>query len=600
MRRFGLIVLLLILVLGSVWTYRMFVRPPQRKALWQNIPASAAVWFYTPSFARTWKSFRSHPLWEVWQKSPHLSQSFETARNWDSLLRKYPTLFEWLGDRGVLVSLHPVGREWEALYLLEAPFLAKLGDWRGEMAQQAQRFGWQVTLVEKDGYTLWKLPEGYLAPAGEMLIFSARAELLVQVLKGQEVLSPPWDWSASGWQGNEPILYIGWQGEKLAELFGLSALAALRTLSWGEGRLYLTDEGLSLKGQALTEAPLWKALSPLQNSPTDILPQTTSLVAALTLKDPVSYYQTQLLPHWKKDIETAEKWLGLSFEESFIQHLSGDVILAAIPQPILLLRLRDAPAFSKSLDKFHRRLRSRTPLKDKPLTHRGYVIHHIEVKGLFRWLLGKYFSGWEAPYVVQVGDWVAIAQRPEPLQSFLNAAIERRFLSERVSWTQALPLERSSFALYLLANPSEWLSAFVPASAVPQWRAELTPWESGAFAIDQPKTGHLRYELLLRLRTSNSTPSDNLSSPPLALPVLHKEDSLQENVQEEYYPNGVLKKRAFIVNGELEGEYVEYHPNGLIKVQGYYEQGKKVGVWRYYDKKGTLLREETWSLDTAE
>jgi antitoxin component YwqK of YwqJK toxin-antitoxin module len=50
----------------------------------------------------------------------------------------------------------------------------------------------------------------------------------------------------------------------------------------------------------------------------------------------------------------------------------------------------------------------------------------------------------------------------------------------------------------------------------------------------------------------------------------------------------------------LEGEYVEYHPNGLIKVQGYYEQGKKVGVWRYYDKKGTLLREETWSLDAAE
>jgi uncharacterized protein len=71
-------------------------------------------------------------------------------------------------------------------------------------------------------------------------------------------------------------------------------------------------------------------------------------------------------------------------------------------------------------------------------------------------------------------------------------------------------------------------------------------------------------------------------------------------VQEEYYPNGVLKKRAFVVNGELEGEYVEYHPNGLIKVQGYYEQGKKVGVWRYYDKKGTLLREETWSVETAE
>lgn len=596
MRRLGLLLIILgIIGLGSVWMYRMFMRPPQHKALWQNIPASAAVWFYMPSFARTWKNFRSHPLWEVWQKSPHLSESFAQARAWDSLLRQYPTLFEWLGDRGVLVSLHPIGRKWEALYLLEAPFLAKVGDWRGEMASLAQRFGWEVQLVERDGYTLWKLPEGYLAPAGEMLLFSEEPALIVQVLKGQALLASPWDWSPSAWEGRQPILYIGWQGERLAELFGLPALEALRTLTWGEGRLHLTDEGLSLKGYVQTDDPLWQALSLLQHNPPDILPTDASLVAALTLKEPLHYYRTLLLPRYQKDIETAEKWLGLSFEESFIQHLSGDVILSAIPQPILLLRLRDAPAFSKNLNTFHRRLRSRTPLRNQPVAYRGYLIHHLEVKGLFRWLLGKYFANWDAPYLVQVGDWVVIARQPEPLQAFIRATIERRFLSERLSWSSLLSQEKSAFGLYIDARAVEWLPAFLPASTIATWQTELAPWESGAFAIGPSESGRLRYELLLRLAPPSAPPPQQTTTPALSLPTPDREDSLQE----EYYPNGVLKKRAFLVNSQLEGEYVEYHPNGLIKVQGYYEQGKKVGIWRYYDKKGTLLREETWSADTT-
>jgi len=597
MRRLGLLLIILgIIGLGSVWMYRMFMRPPQHKALWQNIPASAAVWFYTPSFARTWKNFRSHPLWEVWQKSPHLSESFAQARAWDSLLRQYPTLFEWLGDRGVLVSLHPIGRKWEALYLLEAPFLAKVGDWRGEMASLAQRFGWEVQLVERDGYTLWKLPEGYLAPAGEMLLFSEEPALIVQVLKGQALLASPWDWSPSAWEGRQPILYIGWQGERLAELFGLPALEALRTLTWGEGRLHLTDEGLSLKGYVQTDDPLWQSLSPLQHNPPDILPTDASLVAALTLKEPLHYYRTLLLPRYQKEIETAEKWLGLSFEESFIQHLSGDVILSAIPQPILLLRLRDAPAFSQNLNTFHRRLRSRTPLRNQPVAYRGYLIHHLEVKGLFRWLLGKYFANWDAPYLVQVGDWVVIARQPEPLQAFIRATIERRFLSERLSWSSLLSQEKIAFGLYIDARAVEWLPAFLPASTIATWQTELAPWESGAFAIGPSESGRLRYELLLRLAPPSAPPPQQTTTPALSLPTPDREDSLQE----EYYPNGVLKKRAFLVNSQLEGEYVEYHPNGLIKVQGYYEQGKKVGIWRYYDKKGTLLREETWSADTTQ
>jgi hypothetical protein len=218
------------------------------------------------------------------------------------------------------------------------------------------------------------------------------------------------------------------------------------------------------------------------------------------------------------------------------------------------------------------------------------------VKGLFRWLLGKYFANWDAPYLAQVGDWVVIARQPEPLQAFIRATIERRFLSERLSWASLLSQEKIAFGLYIDAKSVRWLPAFLPASTIATWQTELAPWESGAFAIGPSESGRLRYELLLRLAPPSAPPPQQTTAPALSLPTPDREDSLQE----EYYPNGVLKKRAFLVNSQLEGEYVEYHPNGLIKVQGYYEQGKKVGIWRYYDKKGTLLREETWSTDTIQ
>ncbi len=599
MRRFTLLIVLAIVVLGGVWMYRRFMQPPRRAALWQNVPDNAALWVYTSSFTRTWKGLRNHPLWEIWQKSPHLAESFQVAKAWDSLLHSYSVFFDWFGDRAVLVSLHLEGSRWESLYLLEAPFLAKVGDWRSEMARLAQQLGWSVQLVEKEGYTLWKVPQGYLAPAGTILAFSESAGLLAHFLRGRSVASPPWDWSESLWEGTPPSLHIGWQGNLLVQLFGLASLEALCTLRWGECRLYLAEEGLSLKGQAWPEGPLWEALAPLQHGPADITPITTGLTAAFAFQEPVKYYQTYLYPQYQADIRAAERWLGLSFQESFIQHLSGEVVVAAVPEPLLLLRLRDAPAFAKALSQFHKRLKARTPLRDRPLLYRGYPLHHIEVKGLFRWLLGRYFTGWEAPYFVQVGDWVGISQAPKALERFIDANIERRYMSEKVSLGTDLSREKSLLLLYLQSKSPDWLSAFLPPTQAASWRAELKPWESAWLGLISPEKDRLRYQLSLRLASAEAPASPALASQTPAVPTVSLEkDSLGESFQEEYYSNGVLKKRALLIGGTLEGEYVEYHSNGVIKVQGYYEQGRKVGTWRYYDKKGELLREETWSADS--
>lgn len=602
MRRLGLILILLTLVLGSVWMYQRFQRPAPRKALWQNVPDDAALWFYAPSFAQLWKNLRTHPLWQVWQRSPHLKESYELARSWDSLLQENQRLFEWLGDRAIQVSFHLEGQRWVALYLIEAPFLAQIGDWRTEMAQLAQRFGWPLKLVEVEGYALWRISEGYLVPAGQFLAYSESPKLLIRFLQGKETANPPWDWGGSPWETSRPWLYIGWNGPRLAQLLANPALTALATLQWGSLEVRPLDEGLSLRGQCWPNDTLWANLRTLNYNPFDLPLPATYVLTAFSFQNPSAYYDTYLYPRWEKEIQTAENWLDLSFRKLFIEALTGDIVFLAQPSPLLLLKLRDPAEFEKGLDLLHKRLRRRSPFKDRPRSYRGYAIHHLEVKGFFRWLLGRYFQNWQAPYLAIQGEWVGIAQEPQVLETWLDANLSQHLLSERLTWYAKAAPEQTLVTVYLGVHPTQWLKAFIPeAQAQARWRAELEPWDNLQLALRPASSKHLEAELTIRLRTSEGIPTEN---PPLEAfrpatpPSAQPEDSLQETLEEEYYPNGVLKKRAIRIRALLEGEYVEYHPNGTLKVQGYYEQGQKVGTWRYYDQNGQLLREETWSVES--
>jgi len=87
---------------------------------------------------------------------------------------------------------------------------------------------------------------------------------------------------------------------------------------------------------------------------------------------------------------------------------------------------------------------------------------------------------------------------------------------------------------------------------------------------------------------------------------------------ERYYPDGTLHHKAdylagqkqglelsFYPNGRKEsqtrwtgdtGEGVAFHPNGEIRYTGQWKEGKSHGLWRHYDERGTLQREEFYRL----
>ncbi|MDW8134283.1 MAG: hypothetical protein RMJ66_04380 [Bacteroidia bacterium] len=576
--------------LGGLWVYNHFSYPPRQSKSWQNLPQGYQLVVYVPFFAQSWKAFRHSPLWNIWRESPHLGELFLVGQRWDSLLRKYPLLFEWLGGKGVLIALYPEG----PLYLLEAPFLAKVGDWRGLMQRLVQQYGWPIDLVEREGYALWRLPEGYLVPAGTFLAYAAQPSLLSRFLRGDQVKVPPWNWGEETWGDTSPWLAIGWEGSALYQRLSHPALDFINYLKWGEIRFYLTEEGIVGEGSWIPTREFWDYTVPTSISIAELCPPNTQLLISLKLKDPVNFYRKYLLPNHEKEIKTAEKWLSISFEEQFFQHLSGEVGIAHSRHPFVLLRLKNPEAFGKSLSLLERRIRWRTPLTTRKTSYRGYTIHHIEVKALFKWLLGKAFSDWEAPYAVQVGEWLIAAKVIDPLHAWIDAYLSRRSLYEKADFSPQLSTisPNSLLIAYLQPNPAEWLQEWLSPTSYKSWQKELNPWQSLYFTL-QSSTKSESLACRLQLLWKSFANGDTLPPPPTySLPSFR--DSSIEGTQEEYYPNGVLKRRVTYVEGQMEGEYWEYHPNGTVKVQGYYEQGQKVGKWRYFSSKGELLREENW------
>jgi hypothetical protein len=542
-----------------------------------------------PSFAQSWKTFRHSPLWYILRKSPHLSDLIAEGQAWDSLLRQYPQLFEWLGSRAILISWYPEG----PLYLIEAPFLAKIGDWRGTMQKLAEINRWPIQLIEKEGYPLWQLPTGYLAPAGAILVYAENPALVIRFLRGEGMATPTWAWDTPE---TLPWLIIGWRGPDLRAALQHPALGFLDSLEWCDLHLYLDEESLTAQGTWTFHQGVWTYVSPTSLSIAELCPPTTQLLLTFRLTDPPTFYRKHIRPLYEKEIALAEKWLGLSFESLFFEPLSGEIALAQAREPFLLFRLKDPETFRRSLEKAEKKLIRRTILKNRHIPYRGYTLYHIEVKGLFRWLLGKAFTGWEAPYFTQVGEWLAIAQKPTPLYQWIDAYLARQTLYEKNDFLKAFtqPTSHIVFLTYIQPNPSEWLKFWLTPAQLPRWQEEVAPWQVATFSLSEAQADRLTASFQLTWETTGPLsqetpiPSESLIKIPIS------RDSLLEGPQEEYYPNGVLKRRLTYVEGLLEGEYWEYYPNGIVKVQGFYEQGQKVGRWRYYSSKGELLREENW------
>ena len=62
-----------------------------------------------------------------------------------------------------------------------------------------------------------------------------------------------------------------------------------------------------------------------------------------------------------------------------------------------------------------------------------------------------------------------------------------------------------------------------------------------------------------------------------------------------HYPNGAVKFRGSLVDGEMHGAWEFYRTDGSLMRAGQFDRGKQVGVWRTYDRTGAVVKETDFS-----
>jgi antitoxin component YwqK of YwqJK toxin-antitoxin module len=60
-------------------------------------------------------------------------------------------------------------------------------------------------------------------------------------------------------------------------------------------------------------------------------------------------------------------------------------------------------------------------------------------------------------------------------------------------------------------------------------------------------------------------------------------------------PNGKELSITFFEKGLREGHTIVKHPNGRINYVGEYLHNEQIGIWKFYDEKGKLIKEEDYS-----
>lgn len=72
------------------------------------------------------------------------------------------------------------------------------------------------------------------------------------------------------------------------------------------------------------------------------------------------------------------------------------------------------------------------------------------------------------------------------------------------------------------------------------------------------------------------------------------EDSLRNGKWALFAENGVELSVTHYIHGKKEGHSIVKYPNGMIYYYGEYRNDVKVGLWKTYDSKGKIAKEENF------
>jgi hypothetical protein len=622
------------------------------------IPGSAVYVLETREPIETWKNISGSAMWKHMQKNSWFAQITSSANSLDSLLRDNDQLSGLLGSRTLLISTHSTGfKQYDFIFLADfgnASGIKFLEEYITTFSAKGLTFS-RIKIEDSDVIKMFddtKKTTLYIALIESYLVASYDMGLIKSSLAcrhGKSLAdSPLFIKSMEDVQDkgdirivlNYPVL----DEHLLCYMDGRNEYVSYLSEALTTSALYLKQEEEMMKIQGYTYVndsmdSYLKALAMSGKGGNDIAslaPERTAFYFGMSFNSFSEFFanveynikkDVKDYKEYEENVKTVENYLKINIKENFLSWIGDEVAILQLKsygsgldnEVALVLKAKNIETAKKQLDFVEKMIRRRTPVKFKEVMYRDYRISYLSVKGLFKVLLGKFFSRYDKPYYTIINDKVIFSNHPQVLESIIDDYLNDNTLAKQEHYKQFRKNfeDESSVFVYIntpvlftslknLANPETKIKMETNKQFITCFNDigfQLYP-DKGRFKtiIAEQFVEPAEEEVNIEQEQKNETKikadsvkkeiSDkNISADPFQLPYIYAKNP-NDRVYREYYADSTLMYEVELKYGFKDGDFKEFHPNGELKLKGKFKKDKRVGTWKAYNERGELLEKK--------
>lgn len=639
---------LLIIILSIalvIALYLLFLRP-EKAPLFDYVPESAFLMFYTNDFKDTWEDFRETDTWDIISEQQFLDSSLEQINKLDSIIRENKFFDRVLADHSLLVSFHPVDKEGlKPVFYLDLMEFSKLRFSYDMLERKYLREeGFETRAkISFNGETVYEIIKGdskyFVSILDNVLLMSTDKKLIDEVIKGEE----------NNWVKEESFtnlddefrkrsniqLYINFSQInsvlETRELNPENYKLWVNPLEYGVYNIEIKDDFIQFTG-GISAVPhshgylnAFREVDIGRSDALKIISEDIATYNAYTFDDfndfnrnfkrELAAIDDEAYSQYISTLDNIEKQFDIDIQEHLFNWIGEEIVLGKLKPKIgvsgmsdmfLAVKASNIKTAQKMLDAIIQKVSDESPLKIRERAYRGHDIKYLDIKNFFKLFAGDLFEKMEWPYFTIVDDYVVFSNSVNNLTTLLDHASEGKTLEYDKTYNDVINKSRhkGNIRLYFSA-PELYKTVYYHTDAHTQnflsrYRDLLLYMEAIGVTI-KPLKDIYESEMNIKLNTEKKGLPDlmefeNYASKPQNEMIANKEfkvDLQSMEIADDstgsvkiLYPDSTLWYEGNVSDGEPDKLWRGFYESGKLKSSVIYKKGKvdNYAVF-YYDNK---------------
>ena len=639
--------IILLIILAAFGAYLLWLKWSPNKFVdgYYLVPNDAVMVVETQDPINHWQTFSASNLWQGIKTFPAFAEITESADLMDDVIKSNQQVFALLGQKHLLISAHMTkAKDYDFVYYADMKEASKSDVLKASLTSIIKQFDYTHTVRTYNGIEVNEFldPKSRdvlsIAFINNYLVCSYSKLLIDKVVDAS--LNPSAQTgldtrftevnqltSADGMcrifiNYNTFHQYLGVYMEDVADVKSLFSSLFYTGLDVNLDNDLLLADGYSIVNDSLSS--YLQALSISGKSNTDaekVFSDKTSFFLSLGFNDFNSFY-SNLEKTLQKDakayaeqqaaLHKLEKLLNSKIQNNWFDWIGSEVAIAQYETDVLIgnkvrsimaIKANNINAARENLALIEKQIRKRTPIRFNDVNYNGYDIKYLEVKGLFKVVLGKLFSKIEKPYYTIIGDYVVLSDDPKTLLLTVDDYIAQKTLSNKVDYRDFRSKFASQTSVLAYISPNHHFANFKGLLNSESWKstqknqAYVRCFEHIGLSLsgdgDRMRTvmgtQFLPWTTKPEIVDTTDNDVDTLTRMDLFLI-----QNFQNNMNTTYWENGNPRISAEMDGNLMDGVYAEYYENAVIRIKGKYRNGLKQGTWKYYKPDGSFDRKEKY------